>query len=168
MSSELSRSGPFDYIVPHAPGGLGMAIVKPFVTAKFTSYAGDVLTAKVLLALRLVDDFLRLEDVNAIQRGREKLDFDRENPVGNVNVGIKGPREISVVKNNSGFYCVVLFEADPGKLTTVPTQWSSTPTRISLIATSRRSSALSSRTERLIRLFRTIRNNRLRPQGSGC
>ena len=92
-----------------------MAIVKPFVTAKFTSYAGDVLTAKVLLALRLVDDFLRLEDVNAIQQGREKRDFDRENPVGNVNVGIKGPREISVVKNNSGFYCVVLFEADPGQ-----------------------------------------------------
>jgi hypothetical protein len=92
-----------------------MAIVKPFVTPKFTAYAGDVLIAKVLLALRLVDDFLRLEDVNAIQQGREKRDFNRENPLGDVDIEINGPREISVVKNNSGFYCVVLFEADPGK-----------------------------------------------------
>jgi hypothetical protein len=92
-----------------------MAIVKPFVTREFTSYAGDVLIAKVLLALRLVDDFLRLEDINAIQQGREKRDFNRENPLGDVDIEIDGPREISIVKNNSGFYCVVLFEADPGQ-----------------------------------------------------
>jgi hypothetical protein len=92
-----------------------MALVRPLVTPEFTSYAGDSLRARILLVLQLFDDFLRLEDVAAVQQQGGRRDLRRQNPLGYVDIKVNGPREIAVIKNSSGFYCITLLEDNPRK-----------------------------------------------------
>ena len=100
-----------------------MAIVKPFVTREFTSYAGDVLTAKVLLALRLVDDFLRLEDANAIQQGRRSETLIEKILLETLTSKSKDPGRFPYLRTIVGFIASSCTKRILGKPTTVLTQW---------------------------------------------
>lgn len=62
-----------------------MAFITPYVTDKFTAYLGDILTSRLSLAVRLMDDYTKKE------------------AIGNIRVRLK-ELDVKPVQNLSGYY----------------------------------------------------------------
>lgn len=63
-----------------------MAFTTPYVTDKYTAYAGDVLTTRLSFAVWLIDA------------------YTKSKPIGGIKVGIKETGK-KVIENLSGYYC---------------------------------------------------------------